>query len=270
MAADREPRAAARRELRHGRRQHQPGVARRAALQRRAGDHELRRRRLLPQCRLERRHRDDQALHHRCSGAGCPARVPPAPARPGPFVRGARPVVPDEHRSERAAHLRQRLGARRQPHAGDPDVRDALLDGAAARPADGAAAVRQPRRVFLRHPARLRHRRAARRVTLLHHALAARAEGPQCRGERSDQADRVLHRSGHAAPVGPLAHQGRAGVGAAVPRRRVLERDPGAPGAHAAGGPGFRSGRRPLFHYPVAAVHDRERLRPAHQRSAHR
>src|SRR5205807_6320399 len=101
--------------------------------------------------------------------------------RPGALARRVGAVVPDEHRREGAAHLRERLGPRR-PRPGHDVVRDALLHGIAARAPDGATPLRPPGGLLLSAPDRLRARGPSRAGALLHHALAARPQGPQRRG----------------------------------------------------------------------------------------
>ena len=72
---------------------------------------------------------------------------------------------------------------------------------------------------------RLRQGRASRAAAPLHHALAAREEGPERGDLRAGQADRLLHRSGDADEVGAVPEEGHRELAAGVRSGRLQERD---------------------------------------------
>ena len=159
--------------------------------------------------------------------------------------------------------------AERRP-AGQRDGGHALQHGEAAREADDAAAVRPPGRLLQRPADGLRPGRASRAAAPLHRPLAAGEEGSGRGAVRAGEADRLLHRPGDADQVGALPEARRRELAGSVRGGRLQARDPGEGRAHQRAGPRLEPRRRALLGDPLAAVDDRERLRPAHFRSAHR
>ena len=104
----------------------------------------------------------------------------------------------------------------------------------------------------------------------LHHALSAGEEGSERGALRAGQADRLLDRPGDADEVGAVHEEGDRELAAGVRSGRLQERDHRQGGADAGAGSRLEPGRRALLGDPLAAVDDRERLRSAHPRSAHR
>ncbi len=232
-----------------------------------------------------RGHRRDATVHERRPRVQRPhARRRPR-VRRQPLVRRADGVVPREHRDRGDAHLQQsarhRGGrrarrtarARRRPRRdAAPDRHaqraDALQHGAAPGKTHAAAAVRRTRRLLLGAQSRLRPRRAPFAAAPLHHAVAAGEEGSERGALRAGQADRLLDRSGDPEQVGAVHEEGRRELAAGVRGRRVQERDHRQGSADARAGSRLEPGGRALLGDPVAAVHDRERVRSAHQRPA--
>ena len=123
-------------------------------------------------------------------------------------------------RPDAADRRRLRPGRRHRDAAPQPDR--------AAREADAAPALRRPRRVLLRLVRGLRQPEAGGGEGPVHHAMAAGEEGPQGRGLRAEEADRLLHR-----PRGA--------------RRST------APGSRRGSRPGSRRSRRPASRTPSSA-----------------
>ena len=227
--------------------------------------------------------RRDASLHDRRAGVQRPHAGGRAHVRPDPLVRGPRGVVPRERRGGSDADLqhaaRSAAGAAGAPAGGRGGApvaarqrqrRHALQHGAAAREADDAPPLRRARRLLLGPADGLRPGRASRAGAPLHHPLPPREEGPVGRDLRAGEADRLLDRSGHAGEVGAVSQARRGELAERVRSGRVQERDPRQGGADAGAGSRLESGRRALLGDPLAAVDDRERLGPAHPRSADR
>ena len=84
--------------------------------------------------------------------------------------------------------------------------------------------LRRPRRLLHRLVRGLRQPQAGGRARPLHHPLAAGEEGPQGRGLRAQEADRLLHRPRGPGEVAPLDQEGHRGLAAGVREGRVQER----------------------------------------------
>ena len=89
---------------------------------------------------------------------------------------------------------------------------------------------------------RLRQPEAGGGARLVHHPMAAREEGPQGRGLRAQEADRLLHRPRGAGEVAPLDQEGGRGLAAGLREGGLQERHPRQGAAQPARRPGL--GRR--------------------------
>jgi hypothetical protein len=94
-------------------------------------------------------------------------------------------------------------------------------------------------------------------------------EGPQRRNFGPRQAYRLLHRRRDSLQVGPVADQRRGGLEHRLQRSGILQRDRRQEDANAGRRPHLEPGRRASFGNPLAALHRRERQRPAYFRPAH-
>ena len=109
--------------------------------------------------------------------------------------------------------------ARQQRHR-----RAASQHGPAARKADDAAPVRRARRLLHHQHDGLFAQRVQGRAHALHRALAPGKEGSHRRDLRAGEADRLLHRCGHAEEVGAVAEEGHRGLERGLRGRRLQER----------------------------------------------
>ncbi len=104
----------------------------------------------------------------------------------------------------------------------------------------------------------------------LHQPLAAREEGPEGRGLRAQEADRLLYRPRGSGQMAALDQEGNRGLAAGLREGGLQEGHPRQGAPHRARGPRLGRRGRPLFLDPLAPLHHRERLRTARSRPAHR
>ncbi len=182
--------------------------------------------------------------------------------RQGSLRARQRQDLPRQHRDRGDAHLlaerpfqaRPRGRARRPLHR----HRHALLVLASPGRADAAALGRQPRRLLPRGLQGLRARRQGELLAPLRESLASREEGPRRRGERTGQADRVLHRQDRAREVPPVDQGGHREVADRVRGGGLQERHHRQGRAHRRSRLGCRG--RALQHHPLDHL-DAARLR---------